>query len=926
MSQDSAFETAFAVAGNLIRYVRDQNGEAITRDVIEREVSGVLGMRPEWTELDRARLIAELETVFRFWIGDATTLQDNRDHVRWLDRRAQEINWRFWSRYRSFLQERGWADATIDKLDSMCTDILGLLEDPQRENAWDRRGMVVGRIQSGKTANYIGLINKAVDAGYKLIVVLAGVHNSLRSQTQIRLDEGFLGYDSIDQLGTHGRHTVGVGRIAQFIPSPDTITTRADNGDFKTDVAQNFHISPGLNPLLFVVKKNGSVLRNLLNWVEWSAHGGDAGQRAIVRGIPLLLIDDEADYGSIDTSELRFESNGQPDLDHDPTVINQRIRRLLYAFEKSAYVGYTATPFANIFIHERAATREEGDDLFPRSFIMNLPAPSNYTGPRELFGLGSVGQEEFQPLPVIREIADAWTDDVDEIDGWMPPRHSAGHVPTIDGRPELPPSLRRALLSFILSCAARNARGQMHRHKSMLIHVTRFVDVQRRVYDQVVETLQTYRTRFQRETTESVGTLREELEDMWIRDFVPTIEAIEDAYCAPITWQEVVQHVMEVLLAVEVRQINGTSRDVLDYTLPDARTIIAIGGDKLSRGLTLEGLSVSYFLRASRMYDTLMQMGRWFGYRHGYIDICRLFTTEELANWFQHIAEAEEELREEFDHMAAVGATPLEYGLRVRSHPSLLVTSRVKMRHGTELEYTCHGRLIQTLRYHRIGPENALNYSAMQELLNGARQDGAIQVVSPVRQWPDGRREEWRNSIRLSNVSPMRVIEFLRSYRSHPEDFHIRTTLLTQYITNEISAEKLASWDVLIRSGDGTTEHVCAPARLHTVKRDWRSGLSDEQKADLGYFWTRSTLTPRDERIDLTDDEYRRAGILTGEEVRMQRSTSRGLLIIYPLDPTIIAPESENPVVGFALSFPNDTESQPLRYVVNNVFEQTQEL
>ena len=143
-----------------------------------------------------------------------------------------------------------------------------------------------------------------------------------------------------------------------------------------------------------------------------------------------------------------------------------------------------------------------------------------------------------------------------------------------------------------------------------------------------------------------------------------------------------------VVSDISVREINGTAGDVLDYDAHHATglNVIAIGGDKLARGLTLEGLTISYFLRASRMYDTLMQMGRWFGYRPGYLDLCRLYTTPDLAEWFQHITEASEELRQEFDHMVAVGGTPKQYGLRVKSHPALMVTSRVKMRHGTELQ------------------------------------------------------------------------------------------------------------------------------------------------------------------------------------------------------------------------------------------------
>ena len=204
------------------------------------------------------------------------------------------------------------------------------------------------------------------------------------------------------------------------------VTNRSDNGDFSRAVANNMGINPGGPPLLFVVKKNARVLRNLLDWVNWAANSRDPETgRPLVRGVPLLVIDDEADHASVDTREQTFDEDGNPDPDHDPTAINRCVRQLLRAFEKSAYVGFTATPFANIFIHERGATEEEGEDIFPRSFIINLSAPSNYIGPTRVFGLEPVAEENapIEPLPLTRLVTDhADTLAIDERNGWMPPR------------------------------------------------------------------------------------------------------------------------------------------------------------------------------------------------------------------------------------------------------------------------------------------------------------------------------------------------------------------------------------------------------------------------------------------------------------------------------------------------------------------------
>ncbi|RYD69218.1 MAG: hypothetical protein EOP84_28880, partial [Verrucomicrobiaceae bacterium] len=387
--------------------------------------------------------------------------------------------------------------------------------------------------------------------------------------------------------------------------------------------------------------------------------------------------------------------------DHDPTVLNSQIRKLLNYFEKRAYVGYTATPFANIFIHEKAATEEEGDDLFPRNFIVNMPAPSDYYGPEELFKMDG-SPETDAPPKLVRYISDhAATLGIREKNGWVPPVHKSSHLPRIDGRDELPGSLRKAILSFVLATCARRARGEMRVPNTMLIHVTKFTNVQREVGKQVqdfVDVLE--RAVCYGGETEADGWCSE-LRQLWQSDFESTSSEVGTS---PSPWEDIEQHLETVVKAIKVKLINGSAGDVLEYEKDNAPTLIAIGGDKLSRGLTLEGLTVSYFLRATTMYDTLMQMGRWFGYKPGYSDLCRIFMTRELERWYGHIAKANEELRQDFDHMVAVGGTPRDFGHKVRSHPTLLVTSRVKMRHSKEVEIEFSGnyKTILLKKYFKI--------------------------------------------------------------------------------------------------------------------------------------------------------------------------------------------------------------------------------
>ena len=444
----------------------EEDRSSITPALIAEKIELVVAMTPKWGDgLDREAVTDELIQRFSLWIGNDTTLKNEVGHVAWLNA-ARKQDWRYWQRYREWFEAQlSWTAS--DALDRSTDAILGLLEDPVREDSWDRRGLVVGHVQSGKTGSYTGLICKAADAGYKIIIVLAGMHNNLRSQTQIRLDEGFLGYatnsnpEIIDFVG------VGTGGCGANI-KPNCATNRSEAGDFNTKVANHLAITPEQRPWLFVVKKNKTVLTRLLHWIQnHAANTSDSATgRKLVTHLPLLVIDDEADHASVDTGEQIFDADGMPDEEHQPKAINSLIRKILHSFTRSAFVGYTATPFANIFIHERGETREEGPDLFPAAFIINLAAPSNYVGPARIFGLNTPEGRQ-GGLPLVRQIQDESTDDGRE--DWMPLKHKNGHCPRYGGLDVLPPSLIEAIDAFLLACVVRKTRGQDGEHSSMLV-------------------------------------------------------------------------------------------------------------------------------------------------------------------------------------------------------------------------------------------------------------------------------------------------------------------------------------------------------------------------------------------------------------------------------------------------------------------------
>lgn len=907
----------------------------ITREVIASVVDDVLRLPGLGASaLERSTLIADLESAYTVWIGRATQLTDNDDHVAWLNAERKR-DWRYWARYELFLRSR-LPDAALRGLDQETDRILGLIEDPLRAGAWDRRGLVVGHVQSGKTGNYTGLINKAADAGYTVIIVLAGLHNNLRSQTQQRLDEGFLGYDSGAVRGADSRapEEIGVGTCDPSL-RPDTITHRTQNGDFKTARAKGFNINPGRAPLLFVIKKNPTVLRNLLDWVRWAAnsHDPETGRRIVVN-VPLLMIDDEADHASVDTKEMDFGPDGRPDEDHDPTKINQLIRQILYAFEKSAYVGYTATPFANIFIHESARTVECGDDLFPRSFIVNLPAPSNYAGPVRVFGVPPAdGREARPPLPLTRTIPP------DESATWVPPRHRNGHRPVWQGAAEVPPSLSEAIHAFVLVCAVRRARGETRAHNSMLVHVTRFTSVQNTVRDQVHAELDRIATRLRLGEREGGSSVRAALKRLFEEDFHPTTEAVGEEMGDPtlrdMSWAEVEPFLSAAAADIRIMEINGTARDILEYTThrDTGLNVIAIGGDKLARGLTLEGLSVSYFLRASRMYDTLMQMGRWFGYRPGYLDVCRLYTTDDLIDWFEHITQANEELRAEFDHMAAVGGTPREYGLKVMSHPALLVTSRVKMRHGMDMQLSYAGSVSETTVFDTAESVLRRNLAAAQRFLEalGPPDRGGDGLGAPVvRQDRPTGAHSWEGARLWENKPASDVVAFLNAVSTHAEATRANSALLREYILRQNAVGELTDWTIGLLAGDGAELAVPPFEGWDSITRSPRSKA--EKERDTSRYVIRRLLAPRDEAMDLDAAAWAAAMARTvqdattpqpptspsGPSLRDQRPATRGLLLIYPLNPE---PASlQLPLIGFGISFPSSTTAKRITYKVNNTY------
>ena len=422
--------------------------------------------------------------------------------------------------------------------------------------------MVVGHVQSGKTSNYIGLINKATDAGYKVIIVIAGTISSLRRQTQERIDAGYIGRSSSDFIRENNTKIIGVGKYkanTDIYSLTSSYYRNNDEGDFSQSVAKRLNIPIGKNPIVFVIKKNKSILENLIDWFSKDPNVQIVNGTPKLFNVPALIIDDEADAASVNASK---------DINEVKTI-NRLIRTLLNIFNQNTFIGYTATPYANLFIsqeHNEELTTfikgkeyKIGEDLFPRDFIINIKGPSNYIGAAKVFGYeNTIPELTKEPLDIFRPIADFDPPFFSKIT-----RENKNILPE-----EIPNSLEKAIKSFILTCSIRRLRGQENKHNSMLVHTALLVKWIDRVAYLVSEKLKEYQSAIESEDE----VLLKELEDLYIEDFLPTTKNIlenldyTDIRIREHSWEEVKKELKKACLKIEVRAVHGTrSTTNLEY-------------------------------------------------------------------------------------------------------------------------------------------------------------------------------------------------------------------------------------------------------------------------------------------------------------------------------------------------------------------------
>lgn len=696
----------------------------------------------------------------KFWVTIAPGNVLTYKHKPWFTEAFNKSEKKFWKRYYKFMSFGRRPPAVLGEMDAFTNKVMDSCGDPSSYEPFHRHGLVIGDVQSGKTGTYIGLMCKAADVGYNVFIVLTGMSNNLRNQTQIRIDEGFIGFKSDNQ----GREKVGVGVID---PNTQAQSFTTILGDFKGDIAIN--ASGTKIPIVLVVKKNSVILDKVFTNLDIDQN--KKGQEKI--NYSLFLIDDEADNASINTREDSI------------STINSKIRKIMNLFTKSTYVGFTATPYANVLIDPEGISEDVGEDLFPAEFISCMPTPSNYIGPKDIFN----------PEGEYYETMLRNNEDMDKV---LPSKHKNGT--TLDHIPE---SLTDALDCYILTCAIRDLEGQGKEPMSMMIHSSRFKSTHESLLRAIEE--EYYRVRGDITNYSSLPIKKAmenrtliHLNNTWNREY----SSFENE---KYEWSDILKQLDNSLEKVRVFKINSDSDDSLDYyNHPDLRAIV-IGGNSLSRGLTLEGLQTTYFHRISNQYDSLMQMGRWFGYKDNYAELCRIWTSKTNANWFSYIANATEDLKDEIRTMELLGKTPREFGLYVKQDiRGLYITSRNKMLHaGKEARFSSSGVVWDTSRI-GVTPEIiSINYWACENFLS----------CLPKETGP--KKSDYGNTL-WTDVDRKYILDLVDKFKFeslNDKPFSIlRNTIL--------SKDKLRIWDVAVQNGSSSNNSH------HGVKDSLRRGYT----------------------------------------------------------------------------------------------------
>ena len=851
----------------------------------------------------------------------------------------------FWRRYKKYLIDSTSIDIRSINLleDETLPNIMNCLGNPNEtfEGSRLKRGLIIGDVQSGKTATYSGLICMAADAGYKVVILLAGTTESLRQQTQERIDEAVVGLTTkkVDKVLKTLRVGVGLdnksNRATSFTSCANDFVGDCD----KIATTINAHNSL----IIFVVKKNVSVLRKLYDWLYNQnidpVHG--------YIDTPMLLIDDEADNASVNTRKEEI----------DPTKTNQIIRKICNVFKNSTYVGFTATPFANVFIDPDSVDSMKRADLFPEHFIYTLPTPSSYIGAKRIFyedgdryGNLRYINDITEPDYTSEEYKDAVENNIEALDnGSFYYKHSK------NWHGILPKSLHDSILCYFLANVVRDLRGNSSAARSMLINISRFVRVQKYIKECVDKEYDLFVNCVRYDFSENAKAnkklpLYEELHTLWVKHF----SDIKD-----IKFERVVKklNLMSAVEKIQVIIVNSSkASNKLDYKENPHLRVIAIGGLALSRGLTLEGLLVSYFYRNTSTFDVLMQMGRWFGYRKGYEDLFQIWTSQTSARWYEEIAKSAEDLKADLKEMYEQHLTPKDFGIKVRDNcAELQITASNKMRTSFNLSvmYSFYGNIYDTPYLSLNVKQNSQNLENVQFLTSKLIAKGYKLHFAERTKYDDVNIDDEKYGVSryFANIHKEDVVDFLKTIKCSLVNMNFNVDNILDFVEDKETLN-IDKWDIVFEGGDSkenypidglekikcVSRYICNdnPRVIQISSRrrilSLREGKFALAKEDLEKAENAQRQVWIDEGLSKEEANRRTVPLKAYFEFLPQRNP---LLIIMLITPTPPEPGKEetqklkkfreelgnDKMVAFAIGFPGVKESEKAKtYKVNKTY------
>lgn len=780
----------FITVEQLEAHIHDIYDKMPTSDAFEDEFEGV----DERTRLDwLMKIKLRLKSVITTTIDPDAALDEDQDYDKWITSRTAPVQWNYFDRYITYLKTIGRPADVIKSTEKSTWGIIERLGDPNKNIEQLQKGLVLGSVQSGKTANFNGVINRGIDVGYDVIIVFSGIMEDLRFQTQKRINNDVIG---IGEKNNQINQVVGVGDVQQFSKSGvnqiSSITSTLI--DFRKSLVDvNFDFT---NQRILVCKKNVGVLTNLIYWLKSSMPHGQ-----LKLGKSLLVVDDEADNASLNNL-------GHKGADY-ASKVNGHMRALLNLFDRRSYLGYTATPFANILQDQHGAQEEQdhwkisfryngqiqqldcslSPGLFPDKFIYKLATPSSYLGPKRFFSNGRE-QDGDRKIPLIELIPTPGDDPVVDFG-------SEGHA--------IKKSLSDAIDCFILSIALRDSRKQIleslpgySQHHTMLVHISRLIADQNAAANEIARYVTWLKAKITDDSLSDPEGIYNRLKLQWNRFFAFKVENILSYLPADYnadglvskSWEDVSRFLPNAVTGIDVKAINSDTGAKLVYD-GEPKKYIAVGGNRLSRGFTLEGLTINYFLRDTNYYDTLLQMGRWFGYRPGYIDACRLFIDFPTEEKYNFVTTALAELEEQIDSMEYQKKKPKEFELRIRKHPDVLkITRPAILKNANEVRFSFQDMVQQSTIFRIEKQAHEAAWNSFKTLFNeldfkATEPDGGFYTI---------------------DTNKATLYRFLNLPSTYQEETFMKR-YLTTYIDLCTGVGKLTNWKIAVKR-TGTGAHI----------------------------------------------------------------------------------------------------------------------